>query len=349
GQRPEIGGVATPFSVTEPQLWLDLDRERCKILGVPVADAFQALQTYLGGLYINDFNLYGRTFRVVMQAEAEFRQTPEDLERFYVRSTSGKMIPMREIVTLSGTNGPLVLNHFNLLRSADIFGVPALGYSSGQALQAMEEVATKVLPPGFGYAWTTMAYQEKQAAGTTGPVFVFAIVMVFLFLAAQYESWFMPLGVILGVPLGVFGAMLFIWHGGAANDVYSSIGLVLLVGLIAKNAILIVEFAVQQRREGKSIREAAMEAAHLRLRPILMTAFAFILGVVPLVLSSGAGAASRVSLGTAVFGGMLIGSILGVLVGPSFYVVFQGISEWWSPVPAGPASEGKVEKIQTGD
>jgi hydrophobe/amphiphile efflux-1 (HAE1) family protein len=348
-QRPEIGGVATPFSINEPQLWLDLDRERCKILGVPIADAFHALQTYLGGLYINDFNLYGRTFRVVMQAEAEFRQTPEDLERFYVRSTSGKMIPMREIVTLSGTNGPLVLNHFNLLRSADIFGVPASGYSSGQALQAMEEVATKVLPPGFGYAWTTMAYQEKQAAGTTGPVFVFAIVMVFLFLAAQYESWFMPLGVILGVPLGVFGAMLFIWHGGAANDVYSSIGLVLLVGLIAKNAILIVEFAAQQRHEGKSIREAAIEAAHLRLRPILMTAFAFILGVVPLALSTGAGAASRVSLGTAVFGGMLIGTILGVLVVPSFYVVFEGIAEWLRPVRASAVSGDKVEKIQTGD
>jgi multidrug efflux pump subunit AcrB len=338
----------TPFAVTEPQLWLDLDRERCKILGVPIADAFQALQTYLGGLYINDFNLYGRTFRVVMQAEAEFRQTPEDLEKFYVRSTSGKMIPVREVVTLSGTNGPLVLNHFNLLRSADIIGVPASGYSSGQAIQAMEEVAAKVLPPGFGYAWTTMAYQEKKAA-PVGPIFAFALVLVFLLLAAQYESWSLPLGVIFGVPLGVLGAMLFVWHGGMANDVYSSIGLILLVGLIAKNAILIVEFAAQQRREGKSIREAAMESAHLRLRPILMTAFAFILGVVPLMLSSGAGAASRVSLGTAVFGGMLIGTILGVFVVPSFYVVFQGISEWWSPVPAVAASGDQVEKIQTGD
>jgi hydrophobe/amphiphile efflux-1 (HAE1) family protein len=347
-QRPEIGGVVTPFAVTEPQLWLDLDRERCKILGVPIADAFQALQTYLGGLYINDFNLYGRTFRVVMQAEAEFRQTPEDLEKFYVRSTSGKMIPVREVVTLSGTNGPLVLNHFNLLRSADIIGVPASGYSSGQAIQAMEEVAAKVLPPGFGYAWTTMAYQEKKAA-PVGPIFAFALVLVFLLLAAQYESWSLPLGVIFGVPLGVLGAMLFVWHGGMANDVYSSIGLILLVGLIAKNAILIVEFAAQQRREGKSIREAAMESAHLRLRPILMTAFAFILGVVPLMLSSGAGAASRVSLGTAVFGGMLIGTILGVFVVPSFYVVFQGISEWWSPVPAVAASGDQVEKIQTGD
>jgi hydrophobe/amphiphile efflux-1 (HAE1) family protein len=347
-QRPEIGGAVTPFSVTEPQLWLDLDRERCKILGVPIADAFQALQTYLGGLYINDFNLYGRTFRVVMQAEAEFRQTPEDLERFYVRSTSGKMIPVSEVVTLSGTNGPLVLNHFNLLHSADIIGVPASGYSSGQAIQAMEEVAAKVLPPGFGYAWTTMAYQEKKAAAV-GPIFVFAIVLVFLLLAAQYESWLLPMAVVFGVPLGVFGAMVFIWQGGAANDVYSSIGLILLVGLIAKNAILIVEFAAQQRREGKSIREAAHEAAHLRLRPILMTAFAFILGVVPLVLSSGAGAASRVSLGTAVFGGMLIGTILGVLVVPAFYVVFQGISEWLSPVPAVAASGDKVEQIHTGD
>jgi HAE1 family hydrophobic/amphiphilic exporter-1 len=251
-------------------------------------------------------------------------------------------------VTLSGTNGPLVINHFNLLRSADIFGVPASGYSSGQAIQAMEEVAAQVLPPGFGYAWTTMAYQEKKAAPIT-PIFVFAIVMVFLLLAAQYESWTMPLGVVLGVPLGVFGAMLFIWHSGAPNDVYSSIGLVLLVGLIAKNAVLIVEYAAQQRREGKSIRDAAIESAHLRLRPVLMTAFSFILGVLPLMLSSGAGAASRVSLGTTVFGGMLIGTILGVLVVPAFYVVFQRISEWWSPIPAVAASGDQVEKIQTGD
>jgi Cu/Ag efflux pump CusA len=179
-----------------------------------------------------------------------------------------------------------------------------------------------------------MAYQEKQAAGTTGPVFAFAIVMVFLFLAAQYESWLTPVGVVLSVPMGVLGAMLFVWRSGAANDVYSSIGLVLLVGLIAKNAILIVEFARQQRSEGNSIHDAAIEAAHLRLRPVLMTAFSFILGVLPLVLSSGAGAASRVSLGTAVFGGMLIGTSLGVCVVPAFFVVFQRFSEWWRPVPA---------------
>jgi multidrug efflux pump subunit AcrB len=345
-QRPEIGGVVTTFSANEPQLWLD--RDSCEILGVPIADAFQALQTYLGGLYINDFNLYGRTFRVVMQAEAQFRQTPEDLRRFYVRSTSGQMVPVSEVATLSSTNGPLVLNHFNLLRSADILGVPAAGYSSGQAIQAMEEVAAKVLPPGFTYAWTTMAYQEKQAA-PVGPIFVFAIVMVFLLLAAQYESWTRPLGVILGVPLGVFGAMLFLWYRGAANDIYSSIGLILLVGLIAKNAVLIVEFAALQRRQGKAIREAAIEAARLRLRPVLMTAFSFILGVLPLVLSTGAGAASRVSLGVAVFGGMLIGTVLGVLVVPSFYVVFQGISEWWQPVPAVAASGDKAEKMQTGN
>jgi HAE1 family hydrophobic/amphiphilic exporter-1 len=193
-----------------------------------------------------------------------------------------------------------------------------------------------------------MAYQEKKAA-SVGPVFVFAIVMVFLLLAAQYESWTMPMGVVLGVPLGVFGAMLSVWYIGAANDVYSSIGLILLVGLIAKNAILIVEYAAQQRREGKSIRDAAIESAHLRPRPVLMTAFSFILGVLPLMLSSGAGAASRVSLGTTVFGGMLIGTILGVLVVPAFYVVFQRLSEWWSPIPAVAASEGQVEPIQTGD
>ena len=333
-QRPEVVGVVTTFSANEPQLWLDLDRERAKILGVPIKMPFKLCRHILGGLYLNDFNLYGRTFRVVMQAESEFRQTPEDLARFYVRSTSGKMIPVSELVTLSGTNGPLVINHFNLLRSADILGGPAPGYSSGQALQAMEEVAAKVLPPGFTYAWTTMAYQEKKAAGTTGPVFIFAVVMVFLLLAAQYESWLMPLAIVFSVPTGVLGALLFVWGSGEPNDVYSSIGLVMLVGLIAKNAILIVEFARQQRTEGKSIVEAGIEAAHLRLRPILMTSFAFILGVVPLVLSSGAGAASRVSLGTAVFGGMVVGTFLGVFVVPSLYVVFQRLSEWRQPVVA---------------
>jgi hydrophobe/amphiphile efflux-1 (HAE1) family protein len=333
-QRPEVAGVITTFTANEPQLWLDLDRERAKLLGVPINDAFQALQTYLGGLYLNDFNLYGRTFRVLMQAESQFRQTPEDLQRFYVRSTSGKMIPVSEMVTLTGANGPLVINHFNILSSADILGGPAPGFSSGQALQAMEEVATKVLPPGFSYAWTTMAFQEKQAAGTAGPVFIFAVVLVFLLLAAQYESWSVPLAIVLSVPTGVLGALLLVWRSGDASDVYSSIGLVLLVGLIAKNAILIVEFARQQRSQGKSIMDASVEAAHLRLRPILMTSFAFILGVVPLVLSSGAGAASRVSLGTAVFGGMLVGTFLGVFVVPSLYVVFQRLSEWRQPLPA---------------
>ena len=348
-QRPEVTGVLTTFSTNEPQLWLEVDRERAKILGVPIVDLFQALQTYLGGFYINDFNLYGRTFRVLMQAESQFRQTPEDLQRFYVRSTEGKMIPVSEVVTLGATNGPLALNHFNLLRSADILGSPAPGYSSGQAIRAMEEVAAQVLPPGFGFDWTTMAYQEKKAA-PVGPVFAFAVVLVFLFLAAQYESWIIPLAVVFGVPAGVLGAILFVWLKGLANDVYTSIGLVMLVGLIAKNAILIVEFARQQRTEGKSRREAAVEAARLRLRPILMTSFAFILGVVPLVLSSGAGAASRVSLGTAVFGGMLVGTFLGVFVVPAFYVVCQGLAEWWRPpVPAAVASEDQSEKIQAGD
>jgi hydrophobe/amphiphile efflux-1 (HAE1) family protein len=330
-QRKELAGVITTFSANEPQVWLDVDRDRCKILGVPISDVFTALQTYLGGLYLNDFNLYGRTFRVLMQAEPEYRQKPEDLERFYVRSTNGRMVPVSELVKLNPTSGPLALGRFNGLRSADILGGPALGYSSGQAIAAMEEVAQKVLPAGFGYAWTTMAYQEKKAAGTAGPVFVFAILMVFLFLAAQYESWIIPFAVIFGVPAGVLGAILFVWGRDIANDVYTNIGLIMLIGLIAKNAILIVEFARQQRSEGKSIFDASVEAAQLRLRPILMTSFAFILGVVPLALSSGAGAASRVSLGTAVIGGMLVGTIIGIFVVPAFYYVMQRLVEWRTP------------------
>jgi len=334
-KRKEIGIVVSTFSPKEPQLWLDMDRERCKTLGVPISDVFQALQTYLGGLYINDFNLYGRTYRVMMQAEAEFRQDPKDISRFYVRSTSGQMVPLNEVVISSPTNGPLSLNHFNMLRSADIMGAPAPGYSSGQALQAMEEVATQVLPQGFGFEWTTMAYQEKKAE-PIGPVFAFAVLMVFLFLAAQYESWLIPIAVILAVPTGVFGAILSVWGRGIANDIYANIGLIMLVGLIAKNAILIVEFARQQRSEGKSIVDAAVESAKLRLRPILMTSFAFILGCVPLAISKGAGAASRVSLGTAVVGGMLVGTCIGIFVVPAFYVIFQKLVEWRKPQPTVP-------------
>jgi hydrophobe/amphiphile efflux-1 (HAE1) family protein len=331
-KRKEIGMVVSTFSPKEPQIWLDMDRERCKSLGVPISDVFQALQTYLGGVYINDFNLYGRTYRVMMQAEADFRQKPEDIARFYVRSTSGQMVPLNEVIISSSTNGPLSLNHFNMLRSADIMGAAAPGYSSGQAIAAMEEVAAQVLPQGFGYDWTTMAYQEKKAE-PIGPVFAFAVFMVFLFLAAQYNSWLIPIAVILAVPTGVLGAIFSVWGRGIANDIYANIGLIMLVGLIAKNAILIVEFARQQRSEGKSIVEAAAESAKLRLRPILMTSFAFILGCVPLAISSGAGAASRVSLGTAVVGGMLVGTILGVFVVPSFYVIFQRIVEWRKPLP----------------
>ncbi len=346
-ERKEVAGVLTTFSPNEPQLALAVNRDRCKTLGVPVSSVFQVLQTFLGGYYLNDFNLYGRTFRVLMQAESQYRQNPEDIQQFYVRTGDGRMVPMNELVTLTSVSGPLSVNRFNILRSADILGGPAPGYSSGQALAAMEETAAKVLPPGFRYDWTTMAYQEKKASGGAGMVLAFAVLMVFLFLAAQYESWLIPLAVVFGLPTGVLGAYLFTWISGHANDVYSSIGLIMLMGLIAKNAILIVEFARQQRDAGKSIIDSAVEAAHLRLRPILMTSFAFILGVVPLALSTGAGAASRVSLGTVVIGGMLIGTCLGILVVPAFYVILERLVEWRKPVPsAGAAGHDQPEGEQ---
>jgi multidrug efflux pump subunit AcrB len=241
------------------------------------------MQTYLGGLYVNDFNLFSRTYRVVAQAEQEYRRNPADINRYYVRSQAGKMIPLSVLVKTDPTNGPLSIGRYNLFRSADILGGPAPGYSTGQAIEAAENLANRVLPPGFGFEWTAMSYQEKKA-GSSAAVFAFALLMVVLFLAAQYESWIIPMAVVLGVPAAVFGAIFTEWFRGIPDDVYCRIGLIMLIGLAAKNAILIVEFARQRKSEGLSTDEAALEAARLRFRPILMTSFAFILGVVPLVI-----------------------------------------------------------------
>lgn len=323
--RPEIGAAIATFRPSEPQLRIEVDRERAKTLGVPIDDVYQTLQTYLGGLYVNDFNLYGRTFRVMVQAEREFRGRPEDIERFYVRTEDGRMLPLDALVTTRPTIGPMSVSHFNLFRSADILGGPAPGYTSEQAIQAMEETAQATLPPGFGFDWTGMAYQEKNE-GALAPIFAFCLTMVFLFLAAQYEDWIIPIAVVLSVPAGVLGAYLAEWALGTSADVYANIGLLLLIGLAAKNAILVVEYARSRYQAGDSVFQAAMEASRLRFRPILMTASSFIFGVLPLVIASGAGAASRRSLGTAVFGGMLVATALGVVMTPVFYSWMQRLS-----------------------
>lgn len=328
-KQPELDAAQlfTSFSTSTPQYNYDLDRSKAKLLGLSLPDVFNTLQIYLGSLYVNDFNLFGRTFRVTIQADKDARATASDLSRLYVRNSSGGMVPLSTLGKLKPIVGPETVPHYNNYQSALINGGPAPGYSTGQAIAAMERAAAKALPRDFGYEWTGITYQELKAGSIALVVFALATVFVFLILAAQYESWSMPFMVILAVPLALFGALLAVWIRGLQIDVYSQIGFVMLIGLSAKNAILIVEFAKRRREEGLSIVEAAMEAARLRLRPILMTAFAFILGVLPLMLASGAGAASRQSIGTTVFGGMLAATLLTLLFVPVFYATIERIRE----------------------
>jgi multidrug efflux pump subunit AcrB len=277
---------------------------------------------YMGGLYVNDINLFGRTYRVMLQADPTYRRTPEDLTRFYVRNQTENMVPLSSLAKISPISGPQYLVRYNLYRAAEINAMPAPGASSGQAMDAMLDVAAKNLPQGYGSEWTGMAYQQKQAGKPT-MILIMAVVFVFLVLAAQYESWSAPLSVIFAIPIGVLGALALQWTRGLQNDIYFQIGMVMLIGLAAKNAILIVEFAREKFMHGESLFNAALEGAKARFRPILMTSFAFILGCLPLMLSSGAGANSRQSMGTAVVGGMLAATIVAICVIPSLYVFSQ--------------------------
>jgi len=288
---------------------------------------FNTLQIYFGSLYVNDFNLFGRTFRVTIQADKEARAAAADLSRLYVRNASGGMVPLSTLGSLRPIVGPETVPHYNNYASALINGGPAPGYSSGQAVVAMERAAAEALPRDFGYEWTGVTFQELKAGSIATIVFALAIVFVFVILAAQYESWSMPFMVLLAVPLALFGAVAALRLRQMQIDVYSQIGFVMLIGLAAKNAILIVEFAKRRREEGLDIIEAAMEAGRLRLRPILMTAFAFILGVLPLMFATGAGAASRQSIGTTVFGGMVAATVLTLVFVPVFYTVIEGLRE----------------------
>ena len=328
-KQPEINPqqLFTSFSTSTPQFNYDLDRNKAKLLGLSLPDVFKTLQIYLGSLYVNDFNLYGRTFRVTMQAHEKARASAGDLSKLYVRNASGGMVPLSTLGSLKPIVGPETVPHYNNYPSALINGGAAPGFSSGQAVAAMERAAAIALPRDFGFEWTGITFQELKAGSIATIVFGLAIVFVFLILAAQYESWSMPFMVLLAVPTALFGALLALWVRGLQIDVYSQIGFVMLIGLAAKNAILIVEFAKRRRQEGLDIVDAAMEAARLRLRPILMTAFAFILGVVPLMVATGAGAASRQSIGTTVFGGMLAATLLTLVFVPVFYVVIERLRE----------------------
>jgi hydrophobe/amphiphile efflux-1 (HAE1) family protein len=332
-QRPEIGQVYTKFNPKTPAYRLELDREKAKKLGVPISDVTFALQTFLGGVDINDFSRFGRTFKVTMQAESEYRSDIQGIGLFHVRSASGEMVPLSTLVRSEPIGAPTVIQRYNLFRTADIGGDAAPGYSSGQALKAMEEVAAETLPAGYGYEWSGISLQEKASAGQAPIVFGIALVFVFLFLAALYESWAVPFAVLFAIPLGVFGAMLGLKLTGLTNSIYAQIGLILLIGLAAKNAILIVEFAKMLREQGQDAATAALGAAKLRLRPIIMTSFAFILGVVPLIISSGAGAASRASMGITVFSGMLMATFLGIFLVPVLFVVFDKFVRRTPPSP----------------
>jgi hydrophobic/amphiphilic exporter-1 (mainly G- bacteria), HAE1 family len=300
-------------------------------LGIDLSEVTSTISTYLGSAYVNDFNRFGRQYKVFVQAEGKNRLGPDDLAKFYVRSKSGEIIPLSTITTVEDIVGPSYTNRFNMYRAAEISGAPKEGYSSAAALKALEEVAA-TMPKEIGYAWSNMSYQEKAAEGTGGTMFLMALVFVFLILAAQYESWTLPFSVLLGVPAAIFGAFLGLWLGGLwsvsyVNNVFAQIGLVMLIGLTAKNAILIVEFAKMLHEEqGKTLYEAAMESAKLRLRPILMTSFAFMLGVVPLLTASGAGAEARKVMGMAVFSGTLISTIIGVIVVPGLYVLIESLA-----------------------
>jgi HAE1 family hydrophobic/amphiphilic exporter-1 len=331
-KRPEIGRINTTFNAGAPQVRLEVDRQKAMKLGVPLQSVNNTLGAFLGGAYVNDFNRFGRQYKVYIQADAAYRATPEDLSMAYVRNNKGEMVPVSTLVTATKVSAPEFTNRFNLYRAAEINGIPATGYSSAQALRALEETADQVLPKTMGYAWSNMSFQEKEAGGSAGPIFLMALLFVFLILAAQYESWKLPFSVLLGTPFSVFGAFLGLFlarlfDNGYLNNIFAQIGLVMLIGLVAKNAILIVEFAKAEHEKGIDLFEASMTAAKLRFRPILMTAFAFILGVTPLLTASGAGAEARKVMGMAVFSGMLVATILGVLIVPALFIFIEKIGK----------------------
>jgi multidrug efflux pump subunit AcrB len=330
-QTPGLAQVFTTFTTRVPQIYVDVDRVKAKSMGVALSEVNDTLQTYLGSLYVNDFNRFGRTYQVTAQADANFRLHVEDIRKLKTRNSAGDMVPLGTLVDVRETTGPDKVIRYNMYPAADINGVALPGVSSGQAIALAQQLAAKELPPGMSYEWTELTFQEILAGNTIVFIFPLCVLLVFLTLAAQYESWSLPLAIILIVPMCLLSAIAGIWIRGMDINIFTQIGLIVLVGLASKNAILIVEFAKQLEDTGKSITDAAVEAAKLRLRPILMTSFAFILGVVPLVLASGAGAEMRRALGTTVFFGMLGVTFFGLILTPVFYVVIRKLTTRFKP------------------
>jgi hydrophobic/amphiphilic exporter-1 (mainly G- bacteria), HAE1 family len=321
--RQLVSPMFSSFTANDPQLAVDIDREKARSLGLPISEVTDALQIYLGSSYVNDFDFNNRAYRVYVQADKAFRSDPKDLGQYYARTLAGDMVPLASVVRMRETTSPQVINHFNLFRSATVNGSAAPGFSSGQAIDEMQSVAARSLPQGFGYAWSGLTLEEIKAGGQSAAIFAIGLLLVYLTLAAQYESFVLPFIVLLGVPLAVLGALSAQWARGLENNIYCQIGLVMMIGLAAKNAILIVEFAEQLRDKGMSIVDAAIEAARIRLRPILMTSLAFILGVMPLWFATGAGQEGRRAVGTAVAGGMFFATFLNCLFIPILYAVVQ--------------------------
>jgi len=341
-KRPEIARINTLYRATVPQIFADIDRSKVLKSGVPLNDVNTTLGALLGSSYVNDFNRFGRVYKVYVQAEPEFRQDPKQLGLFFVKNQKGGMVPLDTLLATAPSNGPEFTNRFNLFRTAELTGVPTANFSSAQALDALEQTAREVLPPDVTFDWADLSFQERRAPGVA-TVFALAIFLVFLILAAQYESWGLPFSVLLGTPFAAFGAYLGLYLARAimgpsyVNNVFAQIGLIMLIGLAAKNAILIVEFAKMELEGGKPLMEATLNAAKLRFRPILMTAFAFILGVVPLLTASGAGAEGRKVMGMTVFAGMLVATILGVCLIPMLFVFVEKVTGGSKhPVPAAP-------------
>jgi HAE1 family hydrophobic/amphiphilic exporter-1/multidrug efflux pump len=352
-QDPAIGAVGTSFRVTAPRLYVRVDRERAKALGVPISEVFDTMQAYFGNLYINDFIKYGRVYRVQTEALPEFRSSPDDISKIYVRAQNAKgstMIPLDTVVSTEFTSGPDTVTHFNGFNTASVLGSAAPGYSSGAALDALERLAQEILiPKGYDIDWSGISYQERRTGVESIFAFAFGLLMVFLVLAALYESWSVPFAVILAVPFGIFGALSAVWIRGLSNDIYFQIGLVTLIGLAARNAILIVEFANHRYQGGMPLVEAALEAVRLRFRPIIMTSMAFILGVVPLVIASGAGAASRHSIGTGVFGGMLAATFLAIFFVPLFFVLIRRLGQRMKGKSGDTLIDNRAEHVLEGE